>query len=93
MIALYQDPQGKRIFDNMVVHSTDATDRVTLQTEKSRIIALEKEINSLQAQLKQQQSVSNEILESSTLISCSVTKGYFNLCINKAPLVGIPYYF
>ena len=58
MIALYRDPQGKKIFGNVVIHSSENTEKVTLQAERSRILAMEKEIQSLQTLLKQQQSVS-----------------------------------
>ena len=68
MVALYQDPQGKKIFGNQVM-SSEATERVTLQAEKSRITALEREINSLQTLLKQQQSVSKNSLQY-TIVYC-----------------------
>ena len=58
MIALYRDPKGKRIFGNEVIESSETTQKVTLQAERSRVAALEKEIQSLQTMLKQQQSVS-----------------------------------
>ena len=58
MVALYRDPQGKKIFGNVIIHSPEDTEKVTLQAERSRILALEKEIQSLQTQLKQQHSVS-----------------------------------
>ena len=58
MIALYKDPQGKRIFRNEMIESSGNTQKLTLQTEKSRVAALEKEIQALQEMVKQQESVS-----------------------------------
>ena len=60
MIALYKDPHGKRIFVNKKIETSETTQKVTLQAEKSRVVALEKEIQSLQEMLKQQQSVSKD---------------------------------
>lgn len=58
MIALYQDPEGKRVFER---HRTDTTQTTTTlaissQVDKSRILALEKEIKTLQEQLNQQRT-------------------------------------
>ena len=58
MIALYKDPQGKRIFGNKRIESSENTQKLTLQAEKSRVAALEKEIQALQEMVKQQESVS-----------------------------------
>ena len=58
MLALYRDPQGKKIFGKQGAETTETTQKVTLQAERSRVVALEKEIHSLQSMLKQQQEVS-----------------------------------
>ena len=58
MRALYRDPQGKKIFENVVIHSSECSKNVALHAERSQRLALEKEVQSLQTQLKQQQSVS-----------------------------------
>ena len=58
MIALYKDPKGKRIFGNKPIESSENTQKLTLQAEKSRVAALEKEIQALQEMVKQQESVS-----------------------------------
>ena len=52
MKALYHDPQGKKIFGNVLL-STENTTNVALNTERSQILALEREVQSLQAQLQQ----------------------------------------
>ena len=57
MIALYKDPQGSKVFGKEMIESSETILRVALQAEKSRVAALEKEIQSLQKMLKQQQSV------------------------------------
>ena len=61
MRALYHDPQGKKIFENAVLHSSESSKNVALHAERSQRLALEKEVQSLQAQLKQQQSVSTNM--------------------------------
>ena len=58
MIALYKDPQGSRVFGKEMIESSETIQMAMLQTEKSRVAALENEIQSLQETLKQQQSVS-----------------------------------
>ena len=58
MIALYKDPQGEKIFGRKTNESSDTAQRVSPQSDKSRITALEKEVQTLQTILKQQQSVS-----------------------------------
>ena len=57
MIALYKDPQGRRVLGREMIETSETIQRVTLQAEKSRVAALEKEIQSLQEMLEQQQSV------------------------------------
>ena len=58
MIALYKDPRGEKIFGEKMIESFDTAKRLSPQPDMSRIIALEKEVQSLQSLLKQQQSVS-----------------------------------
>ena len=61
MRALYYDPQGKKVFVNVVIHSSENSKNVTLHAERTQRLVLEKEVQSLQAQLKQQQSVSTNM--------------------------------
>ena len=61
MRALYCDPQGKKIFENAVIHSSEGSSNAALQAERSQKLALEKEVQSLQTQLKQLQSVSTNV--------------------------------
>ena len=61
MRALYRDPQGKNIFGNVVIQSSESSKSVALHSERSQRLALEKEVQSLQAQLKHQQSVSTNM--------------------------------
>ena len=58
MKALYRDPQGKKVFGNFVIHSSENSGNAELHAERTQRLALEKEVQSLQTQLKQQQSVS-----------------------------------
>ena len=56
MRALYRDPKGEKIFETF--HSSVNSKSAALHAERSQILALEKEVQSLQTLLKQQQSVS-----------------------------------
>ena len=57
MIALYRDPEGKKVFEGPKIETTEETGLgISEQAEKCRILALEKEIEMLQEKLKQQQT-------------------------------------
>ena len=64
MIALYQDPEGKKVFKKEVTVDAKRTRLVvTAKGGNSRILALEQEIESLQALLKQQKQVNFQVIE------------------------------
>ena len=58
MIALYRDPEEEKVFQKRRTDNAEETTTLGIvrQAEKCQILALEKEIESLQAQLKQQQT-------------------------------------
>ena len=51
-----QRPQGSKVFGKEMMEGSETIQTIALQTEKPRVAALEKEIQSLQKMLKQQQS-------------------------------------
>ena len=57
MIGLYRDPEGKNVFGKDSLQSTQGADRLTSQIDRSRVVYLEKEIQSLQTRLKVQQTL------------------------------------
>ena len=81
MIALYRDPEGKKVFARQATGTTEETTLgITEQAEKCKILALEKEIESLQAQLKEKQK--GKPFKCKSMCICMM-QYIFIACLNK----------